>query len=50
MCHCVVWSIDIRVLAEPTGSYVQGRGMKMEVADSSRMFLHICKPAWSHIP
>jgi hypothetical protein len=50
MFHCVVWSIDIRVLEEPTGSYVQGGGIKMEAADSSRKFLYICKPAWGHIP
>jgi len=36
MCHCVVWSTDSRVLAEPTVSYVRGGGMKMEAADSSR--------------
>jgi len=50
MCHCVIWSIDVRVLEEPTGSYVQGGGMKVEAADSSRTFLCICKPAWSHMP
>jgi hypothetical protein len=36
MCHCVVWSIDSRVLEEPAVSYIQGGGMKMEPADSSR--------------